>query len=86
MFDLTTAAQAVERDFGAVIDRLDGLADGDWNTPVRCRGWQVTDLAAHLAGASRGQAEGLRRAAAASPTSPGSRRPQIVIPGHWWPP
>ena len=64
MFDLTTAAQATERDFGAVIDRLDGLADADWNTSVRCRGWQVTDLAAHLAGASRGQAEGLRRAAA----------------------
>ena len=31
---------------------------------MRCRGWRVTDLAAHLAGASRGQAEGLRRAAA----------------------
>jgi uncharacterized protein (TIGR03083 family) len=64
MFDPTTAAQATERDLGAIIDRLDGLADADWNAPVRCRGWQVTDLAAHLVGASRGQAEGLRRAAA----------------------
>lgn len=63
MFDLATAAQATERDLTAIIGRLDDLADADWNTPVRCRGWQVADLAAHLAGASRGQAEGLRRAA-----------------------
>jgi uncharacterized protein (TIGR03083 family) len=64
MFDLTTAAQATERDLTAIIGRLDGLGDADWNAPVRCRGWQVTDLATHLAGACRGQAEGLRRAAA----------------------
>src|SRR5450631_3780403 len=63
MFDLATAAQATERDLGAIIGRLDGLADADWSAPVRCRGWQVTDLAAHLVGASRGQSEGLRRAA-----------------------
>jgi uncharacterized protein (TIGR03083 family) len=64
MFDLTTAAQATERDLAAIIDRLDGLADADWNAPVRCPEWQVTDLAAHLAGAGQGQAEALRRAAA----------------------
>ena len=63
MFDQTTAAQAAERDLGAIIDRLDGLADADWGLPVRCQGWQVTDLAAHLVAASRGHAEGLRRAA-----------------------
>ena len=27
MFDQTTAAQAAERDLGAIIGRLDGLAD-----------------------------------------------------------
>ena len=64
MFDQTTAAQAADRDLGAIIDRLDGLADADWRLPVRCQGWQVTDLAAHLVAASRGHAEGLRRAAA----------------------
>ena len=64
MFDQTTAAQAAERDLGAIIDRLDGLADAGWGLPVRCQGWQVTDLAAHLVAASRGHAEGLRRAAA----------------------
>ena len=64
MFDQTTAAQAADRDLGAIIDRLDGLADADWGLPVRCQGWQVTDLAAHLVAASRGHAEGLRRAAA----------------------
>jgi uncharacterized protein (TIGR03083 family) len=66
MFDQTTAAQAAQRDLGAIIDRLEGLADADWSLPVRCTGWQVTDLAAHLVGAARGQAEGLRRAAAGS--------------------
>ena len=84
MFDLTTAAQAADRDLGAVIDRLDGLADAGWDTPVRCRGWQVTDLAAHLAGASRGQAEGLRRAAAgvtdlARLTPPPDRDPRSLV-------
>lgn len=64
MFDQSTAAQAAERDLAAIIDLLDGLADAGWGLPVRCGGWQVTDLAAHLVGACRGQAEGLRRAAA----------------------
>ena len=64
MFDQTTATQATERDLGAIIDQLDGLADADWDRPVHCQGWQVTDLAAHLVAASRGHAEGLRRAAA----------------------
>lgn len=64
MFDLAGARAATERDFNAIISRLDGLAERDWSAPVRCAGWQVTDLAAHVVGASRGQAEGLRRAAA----------------------
>jgi uncharacterized protein (TIGR03083 family) len=63
MFDQTTAAQAAERDLGAIISRLDGLADAGWGLPVRCQGWQVNDLAAHLVAGSRVQAEGLRRAA-----------------------
>jgi len=64
VFDQPTATQATERDLAAIIDRLDGLADADWNAPVRCRGWQVTDLAVHVAGAAGGQAEALRRGAA----------------------
>jgi uncharacterized protein (TIGR03083 family) len=63
MFDLATATAATERDFGAIIDRLDSLADADWDRPVRCTDWRVRDLAVHVVGASRGQAEGLRRAA-----------------------
>lgn len=64
MFDLASATGAAERDFGAIIDQLDGLSDDYWNAPVRCVRWRVSDLAAHVAGASRGQAEGLRRAVA----------------------
>ena len=64
MFDLAAATAAVERDFGAIINRLDSIADADWDNPVRCAGWQVKDLAVHVVGASRGQAEGLRRAVA----------------------
>jgi len=58
------AIRVHERDFGAIIDQLDGLPDDDWNAPVRCVGWQVRDLAVHVAAASRGQSEGLRRAVA----------------------
>ena len=64
MFDLATATAATARDFEAIISRLDPLADADWRASVRCEGWRVTDLAAHVVGASRGQAEGLRKAAA----------------------
>ena len=83
MFDQTTAAQAAERDLGAIIDTLDGLADAGWGLPVRCTGWQVSDLAAHLVAAARGQAEGLRRAAAggtepASPAPPADRDPRSL--------
>ena len=84
MFDQTTAVQAIERDLGAIIDRLDGLADADWRLPVRCQGWQVTDLAAHLVAASRGHAEGLRRAAAgmtepAALAPPADRDPRSLV-------
>ena len=82
MFDQPTAIQATQRDLAAIIDRLDGLADADWNAPVRCRGWQVTDLAVHVASAAGGQAEALRRALPGTPTSPGSHHPQNVIPRH----
>jgi uncharacterized protein (TIGR03083 family) len=84
MFDLAAATSAAERDFGAIISQLDGLADGDWNRPVRCAGWQVSDLAAHVAGASRGQAKGLRRAAAgaievALLDPPAQREPRALL-------
>lgn len=52
------------RDLEAIIGRLGGLAPSGWAAPVRCAGWDVTALAAHLVAAAQGQAEGLRRAAA----------------------
>jgi uncharacterized protein (TIGR03083 family) len=64
MFDPQTAGTATIRDLDAIIDRLSGLAAGAWASPVRCEGWDVTALAAHLVGAAQGQAEGLRRAVA----------------------
>lgn len=64
MFDPQTACDASLRDLDAIIERLGGLGPADWATEVRCEGWDVTDLAEHLVAASRGQAEGLRRAAA----------------------
>jgi uncharacterized protein (TIGR03083 family) len=62
MYDLVTATAATQRGFESIISRLDKLPDAEWQTPVRCAGWTVADLAAHVAGASRGQADGLRRA------------------------
>lgn len=64
MFDLTTAAKAADRDFGAILDRLEQLDEPGWERPVRCQGWTVRSLARHLIAASRGQADGFRRAAA----------------------
>jgi uncharacterized protein (TIGR03083 family) len=63
MFDLTTATKATERDFTAIVARLEQLDEPAWERPVRCDGWTIRTLARHLIGASRGQAEGLRRAA-----------------------
>lgn len=91
MFDLASATGAVERDFGAIIDQLDGLSDDYWNAPVRCVGWRVSDLGAHVAGASRGQAEGLRPAAAGrtdlavlDPPADGAHPERLVDqPGRW---
>src|SRR5450432_3364786 len=84
MFDLTAATAAAERDFGAIISQLAGLAEQDWKAPVRCAGWRVTDLAVHVVGASRGQAEGLRRAATGSTDvarldPPTEREPQALL-------
>jgi uncharacterized protein (TIGR03083 family) len=64
MFDLATATKAADRDFGAILDHLEQLDEQGWERPVRCDGWNVRSLARHLVAASRGQAEGLRRAAA----------------------
>ncbi|HXY28548.1 MAG TPA: maleylpyruvate isomerase family mycothiol-dependent enzyme [Acidimicrobiales bacterium] len=71
MFDLTTCRAAVDRDLGAILDRLGGLDEADWTLPVRCAGWTVADLAGHMVAASSGQAEGLRKAVEGSvePTS-----------------
>jgi uncharacterized protein (TIGR03083 family) len=84
MFDLAAATAAAERDFSAIIDQVDGLADSDWHAPVRCEGWRITDLAVHVAGAGRGQAEALRRAAAgqadlARLDPPASREPRTLL-------
>ncbi len=62
MFDLLSAAHATDRDFTAIIDQLHELDPADWNRDVRCAGWTVRELARHVVSASRGQAEGLRRA------------------------
>ena len=64
MFDLATAARAADRDFGAILSHLEQLDEQGWERPARCDGWNVRSLARHLVAASRGQAEGLRRAAA----------------------
>lgn len=84
MYDLMTATAATQRGFESIIGRLDKLADPDWETPVRCAGWTVADLAAHVVGASRGQAAGLRRAAEGSTDltrldPPDGREPRMLM-------
>jgi uncharacterized protein (TIGR03083 family) len=64
MFDFATAGPVTEREFGALRTRLAALGDDEWAAPMRCVGWTVGDLVAHLVAAAQGQAEGLRAAAA----------------------
>jgi uncharacterized protein (TIGR03083 family) len=63
VFDFTTAPAATERELADLRDRLAVLEDSAWERPVRCAGWTITDLVAHLVGAATGQAGGLRAAA-----------------------
>ena len=60
MFDFATAGPVTEREFGALRSRLATVGDHDWAAPVRCLGWTVGDLVAHLVAAAQGQADGLR--------------------------
>jgi uncharacterized protein (TIGR03083 family) len=75
MFDFDTAASVTERELRSLRDELDALNDEAWTLPVRCAGWTIADLAAHLVGAANGQANGLR---SASPT--GGPLAELVAP------
>lgn len=59
MFDFTTAPEATGRELDSLRNLLAGLDEPAWSRPVRCAGWTVTDLVAHIVGAARGQADGL---------------------------
>jgi uncharacterized protein (TIGR03083 family) len=49
MLDLAAVRQAILRDWDVVVERLESASNNDWNRPVRCVGWKVRDLAAHIA-------------------------------------
>jgi uncharacterized protein (TIGR03083 family) len=84
MYDLVTATAAIQRGFESIVSRLDKLTDAEWQTQVRCAGWTVADLAAHVIGASRGQADALRRAVGggtelARLDPPDGREPRVLM-------
>lgn len=37
-------------EYGAFADLLDDLSPRDWESPTRCEGWRVADVAAHVVG------------------------------------
>jgi uncharacterized protein (TIGR03083 family) len=58
----TDARSAVARDWGRTLAALDALGDAAADTPTRCAGWTVLDLARHGAWGTSMEADALRRA------------------------
>lgn len=61
MLDLETVRRAILSNWDVVVKRLESAPQDDWNRPVRCVGWKVRDLAAHIAWGQAMEAEALHR-------------------------
>jgi uncharacterized protein (TIGR03083 family) len=48
--DRDRVVAALEEDWAALLDLLDGLAPGDWARPTDCPGWSVQDNVSHVVG------------------------------------
>src|SRR5438094_191102 len=48
MLDLESGRVVIMRELDALTDGLDACTDAQWNAAVRCTGWTVADLAAHV--------------------------------------
>lgn len=48
MDDLDAVWRAIDTERARLADVLDGLNDGEWETPSLCEGWRVRDVVAHV--------------------------------------
>ncbi|WP_026414071.1 maleylpyruvate isomerase family mycothiol-dependent enzyme [Actinomadura oligospora] len=48
--DRDTTVSGLMAEFRAFADLVEGLTEDEWNTPTRCDGWLVRDVAAHVLG------------------------------------
>ncbi|NMO93931.1 maleylpyruvate isomerase family mycothiol-dependent enzyme, partial [Actinomycetospora sp. TBRC 11914] len=63
------------RDWGRTLAALDELGDAAADTPTRCAGWSVTDLARHGAWGTTMEADALRRARTGTPGTAEGQEP-----------
>jgi uncharacterized protein (TIGR03083 family) len=67
---LDEARDALLRELDLLIEGVASASDGDYDRPVRCDGWRVSDLLQHVARAPAAGAEGLRRMIAGNAEQP----------------
>ena len=61
MLDLQTSREVIVDEWDKFIYRLEAIRDVDWETPVRCMGWRVADLVAHVAWGISMESDALHR-------------------------
>lgn len=78
--DRSTVVAALESEWEAFLDLLDGLDPQDWDRPSPCPGWAVRDVVAHVVGTERML---LGEAPSASPEDVGEREHLRNDIGHF---
>jgi uncharacterized protein (TIGR03083 family) len=61
MLDLQSSREAIVREWDKFITRLQSAPDIGWDTAVRCEGWGIADLVAHVAWGISMEADALSR-------------------------
>lgn len=61
MLDLETSRQAIIREWEKFIERLRSVPPPDWRSSVRCEGWCISDLVAHVAWGASMEADAIDR-------------------------
>jgi uncharacterized protein (TIGR03083 family) len=54
-----TVSAGAKAEYRAFADLIENLSDDEWNTPTRCSGWLVRDVAGHVTGLAEDTANGV---------------------------
>lgn len=79
---LVTGPEAIQREVGLFLARLDAASDADLDRPTPCRGWKVSDLARHVAWGQSLQAEALGRAVTGHTEAASAHEPEATTRGE----